>query len=61
MTDKPVTQPWSQPVDTLPDFAHFYATVDGLRLHYVRGGNPHGEVLLLLAGFFRKVGMPGAR
>jgi pimeloyl-ACP methyl ester carboxylesterase len=51
MTDKPVTQPWSQPVDTLPDFAHFYATVDGLRLHYVRGGNPHGEVLLLLAGF----------
>lgn len=51
MTDKPITQPWSQPVDTLPDFAHFYATVDGLRLHYVRGGNPHGEVLLLLAGF----------
>lgn len=51
MTDKPVTQPWSQPVDTMPDFAHFYATVDGLRLHYVRGGNPHGEVLLLLAGF----------
>ncbi|MBP2199649.1 alpha/beta fold hydrolase [Pantoea cypripedii] len=44
-------QPWSQPVAHLPGFAHFYATVDGVRLHYVSGGNPQGEVLLLLAGF----------
>jgi pimeloyl-ACP methyl ester carboxylesterase len=44
-------QPWSQPVAHLPGFAHFYTTVDGVRLHYVRGGNPQGEVLLLLAGF----------
>ncbi|QGY31866.1 alpha/beta fold hydrolase [Pantoea cypripedii] len=44
-------QPWSQPVAHLPGFAHFYTTVDGVRLHYVSGGNPQGEVLLLLAGF----------
>ncbi|MEO3741521.1 alpha/beta hydrolase [Kosakonia sp. WA-90] len=51
MPDQSITQPWSQPVDNLPGFAHFYAAVDGVRLHYVRGGNPHGDVLLLLAGF----------
>lgn len=44
-------QPWSQPVAQLPGFSHHYATVEGVRLHYVSGGNPQGEVLLLLAGF----------
>jgi len=46
-----MTQPWTHPVDNLPGFAHFFATVEGVRLHYVRGGNPQGDVLLLLAGF----------
>jgi len=36
---------------TLPGFNHRYATLDGVRMHYVCGGNPEGEVLLLLAGF----------
>ncbi|AEX54617.1 HAD superfamily hydrolase [Rahnella aquatilis CIP 78.65 = ATCC 33071] len=36
---------------TLSGFTHRYATVDGVRLHYVSGGNPQGKVLLLLAGF----------
>ncbi len=51
MSDPVITQPWSQPVAGLPGFAHYYATVEGVRLHYVRGGNPQGETLLLLAGF----------
>ncbi len=51
MSDNKITQPWSQPVASLPGFAHAYATVEGVRLHYVSGGNPQGEVLLLLAGF----------
>ncbi len=42
---------WSQPVAQLSGFSHGYATVDGVRLHYVSGGNPAGETLLLLAGF----------
>ncbi len=45
------TSRWSQPVDGLPDFSHHYATVDGVRIHYVSGGNPQGETLVLLAGF----------
>lgn len=32
-------------------FSHFYRVVDGVRIHYVAGGNPHGETLVLLAGF----------
>lgn len=42
---------WSQPVAQLDGFSHHYATVDGVRLHYVSGGNRSGETLLLLAGF----------
>ena len=45
------TSRWSQPVANLPDFYHHYATVDGVRIHYVSGGNPQGETLVLLAGF----------
>ncbi|MFT4272520.1 MAG: alpha/beta hydrolase [Pantoea sp.] len=51
MSDHAIAQPWSQPVANLPGFAHHYATVEGVRLHYVSGGNPQGEILLLLAGF----------
>lgn len=36
---------------TLPGFEHRYATVDGIRMHYVTGGNPDGETVVLLAGF----------
>lgn len=36
---------------TLPGFVHRYARVEGVRLHYVIGGNPQGETLVLLAGF----------
>lgn len=36
---------------TLPGFVHRYANVEGVRLHYVTGGNPQGETLVLLAGF----------
>ncbi|WP_409429849.1 alpha/beta fold hydrolase [Pantoea sp.] len=35
----------------LTGFEHRYATVDGVRMHYVTGGNPAGETLVLLAGF----------
>lgn len=51
MSDTSLAQPWSHPVTDMPGFAHYYATVEGVRLHYVKGGNPQGEVLLLLAGF----------
>lgn len=51
MPDTTLTQGWSQPVDHLPGFHHHYQTVEGVRIHYVSGGNPQGEVLLLLAGF----------
>lgn len=51
MSELVLTQPWSQPVDAMPGFAHYYATIEGVRLHYVGGGNPQGEVILLLAGF----------
>ncbi len=40
---------WQDPV--LNGFIHRYATVDGIRMHYVTGGNPQGETLVLLAGF----------
>ena len=51
MSEHAVAQSWSQPVANLSGFAHHYATVEGVRLHYVSGGNPQGEVVLLLAGF----------
>lgn len=44
-------QPHSSAVSGLEGFFHRYATVDGVRLHYVTGGNPDGETLVLLAGF----------
>lgn len=45
------TARWSEPVTGLPGFCHGYASVDGVRLHYVSGGNQQGETLVLLAGF----------
>ena len=35
----------------MPGFEHRFATVDGVRLHYVTGGKADGEVIVLLAGF----------
>lgn len=52
-------QPSSLADSQLAGFEHRYATVDGIRLHYVAGGNPQGEVLVLLAGF--PAGTPGVR
>ena len=43
--------PASQPDLDLPGFEHRFATVDGVRLHYVTGGKADGEVIVLLAGF----------
>ncbi len=51
MTNNTNSLRWSQPVDHLPGFRHYYQTAEGVRIHYVSGGNPQGEVLLLLAGF----------
>ncbi|SFT81145.1 Pimeloyl-ACP methyl ester carboxylesterase [Kosakonia arachidis] len=51
MFDKTIVPSWSQPVTDMPGFSHYYETIDGVRLHYVRGGNPQGEVVLMLAGF----------
>ena len=45
------TSPASRPDLTLPGFEHRFATVDGVRLHYVIGGKADGEVIVLLAGF----------
>ena len=45
------TTRWSQPVSGLNGFSHGYATVEGVRLHYVSGGNQQGATLVLLAGF----------
>ncbi|ORM62824.1 hydrolase [Pantoea rodasii] len=45
------TSRWSEPVSGLPGFSHAYASVEGVRLHYVSGGNTQGETLVLLAGF----------
>ncbi|MBL8659147.1 MAG: alpha/beta hydrolase [Rhodospirillales bacterium] len=41
----------SRPDPDLIGFEHGYRTVDGLRLHYVSGGNPARPTLVLLAGF----------
>ncbi|MED4212673.1 alpha/beta fold hydrolase [Priestia megaterium] len=35
----------------LAGFKHYFQAVDGVRLHYVEGGNEDGEVVVLLAGF----------
>ncbi|QNB15159.1 alpha/beta hydrolase [Paraburkholderia tropica] len=43
--------PASSPDAVLVGFEHRYATVDGIRLHYVTGGKSDGDVLVLLAGF----------
>ncbi|WP_130835681.1 alpha/beta fold hydrolase [[Erwinia] mediterraneensis] len=40
---------WSD--KTVPGFEHRYATIEGVRIHYVTGGNPAGDTLVLLAGF----------
>jgi microsomal epoxide hydrolase len=36
---------------SLDGFHHRFATIAGVRVHYVEGGRPDGEVLLLVAGF----------
>ena len=41
----------SRPEPSLPGFRSQFATVRGIRLHYVTGGRADGEVLVLLAGF----------
>ncbi len=45
------TFPSSRPVDGLEGFDHRFETVGGVRLHYVTGGKPDGDVVVLLAGF----------
>lgn len=51
MSTHVITHAWSQPVIDMPGFEHHYTTIEDVRMHYVSGGNPQGEVLLLLAGF----------
>ena len=46
-----MTMPASRPDPELPGFEHRFATVDGVRLHYVTGGKADGEAIVLLAGF----------
>ncbi|TKI05502.1 alpha/beta fold hydrolase [Martelella alba] len=43
--------PASRPVVGLPGFTHRFATVEGIRLHYVIGGKTDGDWLVLAAGF----------
>ncbi len=45
------THPASRTEPTLEGFEHRFATVDGVRLHYVTGGKEDGDVVVLLAGF----------
>jgi len=45
------TSPSSRPVHGLEGFEHLFETVGGVRLHYVTGGKPDGDVVVLLAGF----------
>jgi pimeloyl-ACP methyl ester carboxylesterase len=40
-----------RPVPGMAGFEHRFETVNGLRLHYVTGGKPEGDVIVLLAGF----------
>ena len=41
----------SRLVPGLAGFEHRFETVGGIRLHYVTGGKPDGDLVLLLAGF----------
>ncbi|WP_213084136.1 alpha/beta fold hydrolase [Cohnella massiliensis] len=43
--------PISRAEPELAGFRHLFQTVDGVRLHYVAGGNEGGDVVVLLAGF----------
>jgi microsomal epoxide hydrolase len=43
--------PTARPEPGLGGFEHRFATVDGVRLHYVSGGKADGDAVLLLAGF----------
>ena len=45
------TDPASRTEPTLEGFEHRFATVDGVRIHYVIGGKTDGDVVILLAGF----------
>ena len=45
------TAPLSQPALELNGFEHKFETVTGVRIHYVIGGNPNGETIVLLAGY----------
>ncbi|WP_034944094.1 alpha/beta fold hydrolase [Erwinia oleae] len=44
-------QPATRRDSELNGFEHRYALVDGVRMHYVIGGNHSGETVVLLAGF----------
>jgi microsomal epoxide hydrolase len=43
--------PASRPDTELAGFKHRFQTVDGVRLHYVVGGNEDGDVIVLLSGY----------
>ena len=43
--------PAARPQPGLEGFMHRFRTVNGVRLHYVEGGEAEGEVIVLLAGF----------
>ncbi len=45
------TSPSSRSVRGLEGFEHRFETVGGVRLHYVTGGKPDGDAVVLLAGF----------
>ena len=45
--------PASRPNPAMAGFEHRFATVSGVRLHYVTGGKEDGDVAVLLAGFPR--------
>jgi len=44
-------EPASRPALGLATFEHRFETVNGVRLHYVIGGKPDGEIIVLLAGY----------
>ena len=44
-------EPSSLTDPALDDFEHRYATINGVRLHYVIGGNTDGATVVLFAGF----------
>ena len=48
MTD---AAPTARASSALLGFEHRFATIDGVRLHYVMGGKPDGNVVVLFAGF----------